>query len=49
MAFYDKNGFLHIKGFVSRDVVQRFIRELQRIESNWIAEKVDKINGTPIK
>lgn len=49
IAFYDKNGFLHIKGFVRRDVVQRFIRELQRIEANWIAEKVDKINGTPIK
>ena len=48
-AFFDKNGFLHLKGFVSRDVVQRFLDELQRVEANWIAEKVDKINGTPIK
>ena len=48
-AFFEKNGFLHIKGFVNRDVVQLFLRELQRIETNWIAEKVDKINGTPIK
>ncbi|MFD2935672.1 phytanoyl-CoA dioxygenase family protein [Spirosoma flavum] len=48
-AFFEKNGFLHIKNFVSRDVVQLFLRELQRVEANWIAEKVDKINGIPIK
>lgn len=48
-AFFDKNGFLHIKNFVSRDVVQGFLRELQRVEANWIAEDVDKINGIPIK
>jgi ectoine hydroxylase-related dioxygenase (phytanoyl-CoA dioxygenase family) len=48
-AFFDKNGFLHIKNFVDRDAVNLFIRELERIEENWIAEKVDKINGTPIK
>ncbi|UFH54000.1 phytanoyl-CoA dioxygenase family protein [Spirosoma sp. KNUC1025] len=48
-AFFEKNGFLHIKGFVDRDVVQLFLSELQRIEANWIAENVDKINGTPIK
>ncbi|GAB4035859.1 phytanoyl-CoA dioxygenase family protein [Spirosoma gilvum] len=48
-ASFTKNGFLHIKNFVSRDTVQLFLQELQRIETNWIAEKVDKINGTPIK
>ncbi|MDZ5447994.1 hypothetical protein U2F26_35815, partial [Micromonospora sp. 4G57] len=48
-AFFDKNGFLHLKNFVDRDVVQLFLRELQRVEANWIDEKVDKINGTPIK
>lgn len=49
VAFFNENGFLHIKGFVSRDTVQLYLSELQRIEANWIAEKVDKINGTPIK
>ncbi|GAB3689234.1 hypothetical protein GCM10027592_05340 [Spirosoma flavus] len=48
-AFFDKNGFLHIKGFVQRETVQFFLQELQRIEEKWIAEQVDKINGTPIK
>ncbi|WP_080054094.1 phytanoyl-CoA dioxygenase family protein [Spirosoma aerolatum] len=49
VASFSKNGFLHIKNFVSRDTVRLFIQALQRIEANWIAEKVDKINGTPIK
>lgn len=49
IAFFNKNGFLHIKNFVSRDTVQLFLEELQRIEANWLAEKVDKINGTPLK
>lgn len=49
VASFSKNGFLHIKNFVSRDTVQLFLQELQRVEANWIAEKVDKINGTPIK
>ncbi len=49
IAFFNKNGFLHIKNFVSRERVQLFLRELQRVEASWIAEKVDKINGTPIK
>lgn len=47
--FFNKNGFVHIKGFVDRQQVQTFLHEMQRIESNWLAEKVDKINGTPIK
>lgn len=48
-AFFDRNGFIHLKHFVDRDTVQLFLQELQRVEALWIAEKVDKINGTPIK
>lgn len=47
--FFDQNGFIHIKQFVNRSTVQQFIVEIQRVESVWLAEKVDKINGTPIK
>jgi phytanoyl-CoA hydroxylase len=49
IAFFNKNGYLHIKGFVSRQNVQLFLAEMQRIEAHFIAENVDKINGTPIK
>lgn len=48
-AFFDKNGFVHIKQFVTRTTVQTFLAEIERIEAQWLAEDVDKINGTPLK
>jgi phytanoyl-CoA hydroxylase len=48
-AFFDKNGYIQLKRFVDPERVRLFLRELERVESHWIAEKVDKINGTPIK
>jgi len=48
-AFFEKNGFIHIKRFVERSTVDKFLDEMKRIESHWLAEKVDKVNGTPIK
>ena len=49
LNFFTKNGFLHIKQFVDRSTVQTFLREIERIEAYWLAENVDKINGTPLK
>jgi ectoine hydroxylase-related dioxygenase (phytanoyl-CoA dioxygenase family) len=49
LDFFDKNGFIHIKRFVDRPVVQAFLYEIQRVESLWLAEKVDTVNGTPLK
>lgn len=46
---FNQNGFIHIKQFIDRSTVQTFLREIERIEALWFAEKVDKINGTPIK
>ena len=49
IAFFDQNGYIHLKQFVNRDTISIFLSELQRIEAAWIAEDVDKINGVPIK
>jgi len=49
LDFFNRNGFIHLKHFVERSTVQTFLGELQRIESLWFAEKVDKVNGTPLK
>jgi phytanoyl-CoA hydroxylase len=49
LDFFTRNGFIHIKHFVDRTTVQTFLREIQRVEANWLAEDVDKINGTPLK
>lgn len=29
--------------------MQTFLHEIERIESQWLAEKIDKVNGTPLK
>lgn len=47
--FFNRNGFIHLKHFVDRQTVQTFLYEIQRVESLWLAEKVDKVNGTPLK
>ncbi|RYC71287.1 MULTISPECIES: phytanoyl-CoA dioxygenase family protein [Spirosoma] len=47
--FFHQNGFIQLKHFVDRATIQTFLYEIQRIESLWFAEKVDKVNGTPIK
>lgn len=49
LSFFDRNGFLHLKNFVDRSTVQTFLAEIQRVETHWLAENVDKINGIPIK
>jgi len=48
-AFFDKNGYIQLKRFVDPARVRLFLQELARVEEHWIAENVDKINGTPIK
>ena len=47
--FFTRNGYVHIKNFVDRETVQEFLSEIAWIESRWLADNVDKINGTPIK
>lgn len=49
LDFFDRNGFIHLKNFVDRQTVHLFLSEIQRIESLWFAEKVDTVNGTPLK
>ena len=49
LDFFNRNGFIHLKHFVDTQTVQAFLDEIQRIESLWLAEKVDKVNGTPLK
>ena len=48
-AFFDKNGFIHFKRFIQPETIQLFIREIQRIEQDWIVRNIEKVNGVPIK
>jgi hypothetical protein len=47
--FFNTHGILHLKGFVSRDTVSRFISEINNIQSALINNNVKKVNGIPLK
>jgi len=49
LAFYDKNGFLHFKNFLSAETVQSVIKAMYEVQDKWIAENREKVNGVPIK
>jgi phytanoyl-CoA hydroxylase len=47
--FFDTNGFILFKNFISKDQVALFLSEAQRVESELIASGSTVINGTPLK
>jgi len=47
--FFDKYGVIIFRNFISQENVQLFLKEIQRIEKEWIEKGVDKINGIPLK
>ena len=49
LDFFKKNGFIHFRNFISKERVDLFISEINRIEKQWLEEGVDKINGIPLK
>jgi len=49
LSFFDKNGMIVFRNFLPKETVQLFISELQRIEREWLAQGVEKINGVPLK
>ena len=48
-AFFNLHGFIRFKNFVSRDIIQSFLKEAEIIESRWLSEGIDKVNGVPLK
>jgi len=49
LAFFDKNGFIIFKNFISPDKVKLFLEETKRIEQQWLEEGLEKVNGIPLK
>jgi ectoine hydroxylase-related dioxygenase (phytanoyl-CoA dioxygenase family) len=49
LEFFEKNGFIHFKNFISKDVVSQLLQEAAKIQEQWIREDVKSINGVPIK
>ena len=47
--FFQRNGILHFKNFLSRETVNLFLGEIKRIEREWLESGMEKINGVPLK
>jgi phytanoyl-CoA hydroxylase len=48
-AFFNRNGFIHFKNFIEPETVQDIIRASKQVEKNWTENKIEKINGVPVK
>jgi phytanoyl-CoA hydroxylase len=49
LAFFDQYGFIHFKNFIGKEEVRLFLSEIQRVENEWLAQGIEKINGVPLK
>jgi phytanoyl-CoA hydroxylase len=47
--YFDKYGVIQFKNFINKETIQLFLSEAQKIEKEWLAEGIDKINGIPLK
>ena len=49
LQFFDKNGVIIFKNFISKETVEHFLSEVKRIEKDWLEREIDKVNGIPLK
>jgi phytanoyl-CoA hydroxylase len=49
LDFFNKNGVIIFRNVMKKETVAFFIQEINRIESQWLEENRDKINGVPLK
>jgi phytanoyl-CoA hydroxylase len=48
LDFFDQHGVILFRNFLTPDLIQLYISELNRIEQAWLEEKKDKVNGIPL-
>ena len=49
ISFFNTHGFIHFEKYASREIVDEIISSTEKVQDNWIANNVEKINGVPIK
>lgn len=47
--FFETNGFIHFKNFISKEIVVTLLREAEKIQDEWVSQGYKMINGVPIK
>lgn len=49
LAFFDKEGAILFRNFITPEHVKEIIAETKRIENEWLEAGIDKMNGIPLK
>lgn len=49
LEFFDREGAILFRNFISQELVKEIIAETQRIEREWLDAGIDKVNGIPLK
>jgi phytanoyl-CoA hydroxylase len=49
LDFFEKHGVIMFRNFISKEKVQTFLSEINRLEQLWLSEGRDKVNGIPLK
>ena len=49
IEFFEKNGFIHFKNFISKEMVEILLRDAEKIQDEWVSQGYKMINGVPIK
>lgn len=47
--YFNKYGVIHFKNFISKENADIFIQELSQVETDWLSQGIEKINGIPLK
>ena len=49
LDYFDRNGFIHFKGFIDKSGVQSLLSEVESVERHLMNSGRDKVNGIPLK
>jgi len=49
MASFEKNGFLHFRGFLTPHAVNSMTKAMDELSARWVSEGLRVLNGTPLK
>ena len=49
LDFFDEHGVIIFRNFLSKNKVDLYLSELKRLETEWLSEKKEKVNGIPLK
>ncbi len=48
IAFFNKNGFIHFKQFISKEETAALLNSVREVHAQWIRDGREKVNGIPI-